>query len=118
MILSSLRIFRAFGYSIDGLRAAWKSEQSFRDEILISLLLVPIALKVGRNPVEESLLIGSWLLVPIVELLNTGIEVLVERINPELHPLSKKAKDVGSAAVLLTIGLAILVWLRILLSHS
>jgi diacylglycerol kinase (ATP) len=114
-MLSPLRILKAFGYSLDGLKAAWKSEQSFRDEVLISLLLIPLALKLGRNTIEESLLIGSWLLVPIVELLNTGIEVLVERINPELHPLSKKAKDVGSAAVLLAMALALFIWLRLLL---
>jgi diacylglycerol kinase (ATP) len=114
-MLSPLRILKAFGYSLDGLKAAWKSEQSFRDEVLISLLLIPLALKLGRNTIVESLLIGSWLLVPIVELLNTGIEVLVERINPELHPLSKKAKDVGSAAVLLAMALALFIWLRLLL---
>ena len=115
MAFSPRRLAAALGYSLQGLRAAWGSEASFRDEVALSLVLLPAGWLLGDTGVERALLLGSWLLVPLVELLNTAVEVLVERIDPSLHPLSGKAKDLGSAAVLLAMGMAALVWLLVLL---
>jgi diacylglycerol kinase (ATP) len=103
------RIWHAGGYSLDGLRAGW-GETAFRQEALAALLLVPLAFWLGRNWVEIALLAGSILTVLIVELLNTGIETAIDRIGPEWHDLSKRAKDMGSAAVLLSLLLAVGVW--------
>jgi diacylglycerol kinase (ATP) len=103
------RIWHAAGYSLDGLRAGW-GETAFRQEALAALLLVPLAFWLGRNWVEIALLAGSILTVLIVELLNTGIETAIDRIGPEWHDLSKRAKDMGSAAVLLSLLLAAGVW--------
>ncbi len=113
--LSPHRLRAAFGYSRQGLRAAWASEPSFRDEVWLSCLLLPLALALGGGGVERALLAGSWLLVPLTELLNTAVEVLVERIDPCQHPLSGRAKDLGSAAVFVAMTLAALVWLLVLL---
>ncbi|MFA7329469.1 MAG: diacylglycerol kinase [Candidatus Delongbacteria bacterium] len=113
--LSPQRLRAAFGYSRQGLRAAWASEPSFRDEVWLSCLLLPLALGLGEGGAERALLAGSWLLVPLTELLNTAVEVLVERIDPCLHPLSGRAKDLGSAAVFAAMALAALVWLLVLL---
>lgn len=103
------RVWHAAGYSLSGLRAGW-GETAFRQEALAAVLLVPLAFWVGRNWVETALLAGSVLLVMIVELLNTGIESAIDRIGPEWHPLSKRAKDMGSAAVLLSLLIALSVW--------
>jgi len=108
------RIFNATRYSWAGLRAAWRNEAAFRQESLLGLLLTPLALWLGDNSVERALLLGSLLLVIIVELLNTGIEAVVDRIGPERHELSKRAKDAGSAAVFMTLLLVGLVWSFIL----
>ncbi|MES2482817.1 MAG: diacylglycerol kinase [Pseudomonadota bacterium] len=104
------RIWHAAGYSLAGLRAGW-TEPAFRQEALCAAVLVPAAFWIGQGWVETALLAGSVLLVLIVELLNTGIEVAIDRIGPEWHPLSKQAKDMGSAAVLLSILLAGGIWL-------
>jgi diacylglycerol kinase (ATP) len=112
---SPRRLAAAFGYSRQGLGAAWRSEPSFRDEVWLSVLLLPLAVRLGETGAERALLAGSWLLVPLTELLNTAVEVLVERIDPCLHPLSGRAKDLGSAAVFLAMALAALVWLLVLL---
>ncbi|MDP2359418.1 MAG: diacylglycerol kinase [bacterium] len=109
------RLRAAFGYSRQGLAAAWRSEASFRDEVWLSAILLPLACWLGENGVERALLAASWLLVPLVELLNTAVEVLVERIDPAFHPLSGRAKDLGSAAVLLAMLVAALVWWLVLL---
>ena len=114
-VLSPRRLQAAFGYSRLGLRAAWRSEPSFRDEVWLSCLLLPLAFRLGASGVERALLAGSWLLVPLTELLNTAVEVLVERIDPCQHPLSGRAKDLGSAAVLAAMVLAATVWLLVLL---
>ncbi len=103
------RIWHAAGYSFAGLRAGW-SETAFRQETLASLLLIPAALWLGRGWVEVTLLVGTVMLVLIVELLNTGIEAAVDRIGPEWHALSKRAKDMGSAAVLLSLFLCAGTW--------
>ena len=96
------RMAHAFGYSLAGLRAGW-GETAFRQEALVSLVMLPAAWWLGNTWVEVALLAGTVLLVMIVELLNTGIESAIDRIGPEWHDLSKRAKDMGSAAVLLSL---------------
>jgi len=109
------RVGLAFGYSLSGLRAAWTREAAFRQETVLALVLTPVALWLGANGVERALLVGSLLLVLVVELLNTGIENVVDRVGSEHHQLAGWAKDVGSAAVMLSIVAAVLVWLLVLL---
>lgn len=103
------RMWHAAGYSLAGLRAGW-SETAFRQEALASLVLVPAAFWLGRNWMETAVLAGTVMLVLIVELLNTGIEAAIDRIGPEWHGLSKRAKDMGSAAVLLCLLLCAGTW--------
>ena len=103
------RVWHAFGYSMAGLRAGWH-ETAFRQEALAALVLLPLSAWIGRNWVETALLGGSVLIVMIVELLNTGIETAIDRIGPEWHDLSKRAKDMGSAAVLLSLLLLVAIW--------
>lgn len=103
------RIWHAAGYSMEGLRAGW-SEKAFRQEAIAAIVLVPLSLWLGRSWVEVALLAGSVLIVMIVELLNTGIETAIDRIGPEWHDLSKRAKDMGSAAVLLALLLCAGIW--------
>ena len=103
------RIWHAAGYSIAGLRAGWH-ETAFRQEATASVVLVPAAFWLGRNWVETVLLAGTVVLIMIVELLNTGIETAIDRIGPEWHDLSKRAKDMGSAAVLLSMLLCAGTW--------
>jgi len=104
------RIVNATFFSLAGLRAAWHSEAAFRQESLLCVVLVPAAFWLGETAVERSLLIGACLLVLIVELLNSGIETVVDRVGAEHHELSGKAKDLGSAAVLLSLVLLLVVW--------
>lgn len=104
------RIVRATGYSMAGLRAAYKGESAFRQEFWLAVLLIPSAFWLGRNWVEVSLLIGSVFLVLIVELLNSGIEAAIDRVSMELHDLSKRAKDLASAAVFLSLLLCGGLW--------
>ena len=103
------RIWHATGYSMAGLQAGWR-ETAFRQEALAALVLAPLAWWVGQTWVERSLLAGAVFLVLIVELLNTGIETAIDRVGPEWHDLSKRAKDIGSAAVLLSLVLCGAVW--------
>jgi diacylglycerol kinase (ATP) len=103
------RIIHAGGYSIQGLKAGW-GETAFRQEAIAAIFLVPAAFWLGRNWVETALLAGTVLIVMIVELLNTGIETAIDRIGSEWHALSKRAKDMGSAAVLLSLLLCGGVW--------
>jgi diacylglycerol kinase (ATP) len=103
------RMWHAFGYSIEGLKAGW-SEAAFRQEALASIILLPTSLWIGRTWVETTLLVATVLLVMIVELLNTGIETAIDRIGPEWHDLSKRAKDMGSAAVLISLLLCAGTW--------
>lgn len=107
------RVWHAAGYSIAGLRAGW-GETAFRQEAIASVVLLPSAFWLGRTWVETALLAGSVLIVMIVELLNTGIETAIDRIGPEWHDLSKRAKDMGSAAVLLSLVLSSGIWLAAL----
>jgi diacylglycerol kinase (ATP) len=99
----------AFGYSMAGFRAAW-GETAFRQEALAAMVLLPASLWLGRSWVETVLLIASVVLVLVVELLNTGIETAIDRIGPQWHELSKRAKDMGSAAVLLSLLLWAVTW--------
>ena len=110
------RLWHAFGYSLAGLRTAW-GETAFRQEALAAMVLVPAAFWLGRSWLEVALLAGSVLLVMIVELLNCGVETAIDRIGPEWHQLSKKAKDMGSAAVLLAVLLAAGIWLAALVQR-
>ncbi len=107
------RVFHAAGYSLQGLAAGW-GETAFRQEAMASVVLLPLAFFIGQDWVQISLLAGTVLLVMIVELLNTGIESCIDRVGPEWHDLSKRAKDMGSAAVLLSLLLCLGVWLAAL----
>jgi diacylglycerol kinase (ATP) len=104
------RLWHATHYSVEGLRAAWH-EAAFRQEVLVSAVLIPLAFYLGQTWVEVSVLTGSVVLVMVVELLNTGVESVVDRVGPEWHDLSKRAKDMGSAAVLLSVLFCAGVWL-------
>lgn len=97
------RVLHAFGYSIQGFRAALRSESAFRQEAGLALVMLPAAFWLGRGWLEIALLAGSVTLVLIVELLNSAVEATVDRVSFELHELSKRAKDFGSAAVLLAL---------------
>ena len=108
------RLFNALGYSRDGLVAAWKHEAAFREEVLLLLVAVPLALYFGQDGMARALLIGSILLVLIVEILNSGLEAIVDKASPEKHELAKRAKDMGSAAVLLALVNAAVVWACVL----
>ena len=107
------RIWHAFGYSIHGLRAAW-FEPAFRQEAVLALLMLPLAFWLGQSWTETVLLIASLAGVMVVELLNTGIESAIDRVGPEWHALSKRAKDMGSAAVLISLLLCGGIWLSAL----
>ena len=104
------RVWHAAGYSLAGLRAAWKEAAAFRQEAIAAMLLIPAAFWLGRSWVETAMLAGSVMLVLMVELLNTGIEAAIDRIGPEWHELSKRAKDMGSAAVMLSLLLCAGTW--------
>ena len=104
------RIINAAGYSAQGLREAWKHESAFRQEVWLAVPMVGLSMWLGTNWVERSLLIGSVALVLIVELLNSAIEAAVDRVSLDLHPLAGRAKDMGSAAVLLALLLCGGVW--------
>lgn len=104
------RIIAAAGYSWQGLRAAVQHESAFRQELLLCLLLVPAGIWLGRATVDYILLLGSLLLVLIVELLNSAIEAVVDRQGDEFHELAGRAKDMGSAAVFIALLLVGLIW--------
>lgn len=103
------RLLHAAGYSLQGLAAGW-GEPAFRQEALAAVVLLPLAFLIGKDWVEVALLSGSVLVVMVVELLNTAIEACIDRIGPEWHDLSKRAKDMGSAAVLLSLLFCCGVW--------
>lgn len=105
------RIVRATGYSLDGLRIAYHGESAFRQEFWLAVLMIPAAFWVGRSWLEVAVLVGSVLLVLIVELLNSGIEAAIDRVSYELHDLSKRAKDLASAAVFLSLILCAGIWI-------
>nr|ART39019.1 H102 [uncultured bacterium] len=107
------RIWHATRYSATGLRAAFANEEAFRQELLIAVVLTPVGLWLGRSAAECALLVGSLLLTLIVELLNSAIEATVDRIGPERHELSARAKDMGSAAVFVALVLTGTVWILV-----
>jgi diacylglycerol kinase (ATP) len=111
------RVLNATGYSFDGLRAAWTHEEAFRQELMLAAVLVPVAIFLPVSLVEKILLVGVVVLVLIVELLNTGIEAAVDRDSLEINSLGKRAKDFGSAAVMLSLLLAGGTWVAIIGSH-
>lgn len=111
------RIIKAAGYSWKGLRAAWQHEAAFRQELVAAVITVIIACWLDVSVLARVMMIGSVALVIIVEVLNSAIEAVVDRLGNEFHELSGRAKDMGSAAVLLAILLAVFVWLSILLSR-
>ena len=108
------RLINATRYSAQGFKAAWKTEDAFRQESVLAVILIPVAVLLPVSLVYKLLLIGSVILVLIVEVLNSAIEAVVDRFGGEIHPLSGKAKDLGSAAVLLALTLAIITWGSIL----
>ncbi|KLU15352.1 MULTISPECIES: diacylglycerol kinase [Xenorhabdus] len=111
------RIIKAAGYSAKGIKAAWQNEAAFRQETMAAILAIIIAFSIDFGLLERLLLIGSVMLVVIVEILNSAIESVVDRIGSEYHELSGRAKDMGSAAVLLSILLALFIWGMIFWSH-
>ena len=109
------RIVNATRYSWQGLRAAYRHEEAFRQEVWVCLFLLPLGLYLGADGVEKSLLVASVLLLPLVEAVNSAIEAAIDRIGKEHHELSGRAKDMGSAAVALAIAIAVSVWSLVLL---
>jgi diacylglycerol kinase (ATP) len=108
------RLINAIGYSFSGFKAAFQNEDAFRQEVFLTIVLVPLAFYIANNSLEIVLLLFSTLLVPIVELLNSAIEATVDRISLEQHKLAKRAKDIGSAAVFLSLVNLSAVWLIII----
>ncbi|MEJ6120765.1 diacylglycerol kinase [Vibrio sp. 2-Bac 85] len=108
------RIFLAFGYSLKGIKSAFKHEAAFRQEVLLAIILIPIALLVDVTKVERILLISPVILVLIFEIINSAIEAVVDRIGSEFHELSGRAKDMGSSAVLIGLLLTAYIWIEIL----
>ena len=108
------RLVNALGYSRDGLAAAWKNEAAFREEVLLAAIAIPLAIVLGKTGIERALLISAILLILIVEILNSGLEAVVDKASPEKHELAKRAKDMGSAAVLLSLVNAAVIWACVL----
>jgi diacylglycerol kinase (ATP) len=108
------RLINAFGYSIAGTLAAFKHEDAFRQEVILTAILTPVAIYYGETAIDQALMIGSLLLIIIVELLNSSIEAAVDRISVKHHKLAKRAKDIGSAAVFFSLINAAVIWFLIL----
>jgi len=104
------RLINAFGYSLEGFRAAFEHEDAFRQEVFLAIVLIPLGFYLGENGVEKALMIGSVLLVLIVELLNSAIEAAVDHTSTEHHALAKRAKDIGSGAVFVALATVAIVW--------
>ncbi|AJI82158.1 TPA: diacylglycerol kinase [Yersinia enterocolitica] len=111
------RIYKAAGYSVKGLTAAWKNEAAFRQEAVAAILAIILAFWLDVDATARILLVASVVLVIIVEVINSAIEAVVDRIGSELHELSGRAKDMGSAAVFLAILLALFIWVTVLWQH-
>ena len=110
-----VRLAKATGYSFAGLAAAWRHEVAFRQLALLACVLIPVAFMAGSTPVERALLVLPLLMSLAIELVNSAIEAVVDRVSLEIHPLSKRAKDLGSAAQLLGLISIAVVWLAVLL---
>ncbi|MCY3543089.1 MAG: diacylglycerol kinase [Chloroflexi bacterium] len=115
-MLDFARLFKAIGYSVSGFRDALRDEPAFRQESALALILIPLAVWLGDSNIERALMIGALLIVLIAELLNSAIEAAVDRIGSEVNELSRKAKDLGSAAVFLALALAVVIWALMLLN--
>jgi diacylglycerol kinase (ATP) len=111
------RLVMAVVYSWQGLRSAWREEAAFRQELALSLVAIPAALYFGRGSLERIALIAPVFLVLIVELLNSSIEAIVDRVGTDPHPLAEMAKDMASAAVMLSLVLLATVWFLVLIDH-
>lgn len=109
------RLINAFGYSLEGFKAAFTHEDAFRQEVFLAIVLIPLAVYWGSSPIERALMIASVLLVLIVELLNSAIEAAVDHTSTEHHALAKQAKDIGSAAVFIALLIVAVVWGVVLL---
>ena len=107
------RLVNAFFYSVAGFKAAWKNEEAFRQEILAGIIVVPAGFLLGTTGTQRAILILSYFIIPLVELLNTAVEATVDRVGMEKHELSGRAKDLGSASVFLSICVAAIVWVLI-----
>ena len=108
------RLINAFGYSIAGTLAAFKHEDAFRQEVILTAILTPVAIYYGETAIDQAFMISSLLLIIIVELLNSSIEAAVDRISVKHHKLAKRAKDIGSAAVFFSLINAVIIWFLIL----
>ena len=108
------RLWNALGYSRDGIAAAWHHEAAFREEVLLATVAIPLAFYLGKTGVDRALLVGCIILILIVEILNSAVEAVVDKASPEKHDLAKRAKDIGSAAVLFSLINAALVWACVL----
>ena len=108
------RLLNAFKYSVAGTLAAFKHEDAFRQEVILSIILIPLAIYLGETTTEQALMITSVLLIIIVELLNSSVEATVDRISIKRHKLAKRAKDIGSAAVFFSLVNASVIWFLIL----
>ena len=108
------RLWNELGYSRDGIAAAWHNEAAFREEVLLASIAIPLAIFLGKTGVDRAILIGSIILILIVEILNSGLEAVVDKASPEKNELAKRAKDFGSAAVMLSVINVVVVWLLVL----
>ena len=109
-----VRLWNATGYSRDGILAAWRHEAAFREEILLAAITIPLAFYLGKTGVDRALMVGSIILILIVEILNSAVEAVVDKASPEMHDLAKRAKDMGSAAVLFSLINAAVIWACVL----
>src|SRR5881394_2475024 len=108
------RLINATGYALSGLAAAARHEDPFRQELMLAAVMVPLGLWLGQTGIERALLVGSVLLILVVELLNSAVEATVDRVSLDDHKLAKRAKDIGSAAVMLSLVNAAVIWLLVL----
>lgn len=112
------RLINAFGYSINGFKTAWKTEEAFRIEVVLSIFMLPLGLYLGNGGVEKALLAGAVIIVLLAEAINTAIEAVVDRFGGEHHELSGLAKDLGSLVVLLSLSYASIVWVLVAVPQS
>lgn len=104
------RIIKAFGFSVKGFRAAWQHEEAFRQEVILALILLPLSFYVAANATQLAILLSTLFIVLITEILNSAVEAVVDRVSDEHHKLAGRAKDMGSAAVLLSLTMTVVIW--------
>lgn len=115
---NSRHLIKAFYHALWGLRVVFRDDMAFRQEVFLSIIIIPLGLYLGITSIEKAILVGAWFLVLLMEIVNSSIESLVDRISFEIHPLSKKIKDMGAAAVLLSIINGVVVWGIIISTHG